>query len=115
MDVQRFEDVWANVGSLVGARVRVCGEFFSNGTAFVAADFASCMAGRRMRLLDDGAIEAHLLKVLPAWGGGPFIYNERITVTGTVQRRGGEFELAALTGCTVTRSDPETSVDVPVP
>src|SRR4051794_27764632 len=114
MDVQRFEDVWPNAENLVGARVRVRGEFFSNGTAFVAADFDSCMAGRRMRLQDDGAIEKHLLKVLPAWGGGPFIYNEVVTVTGTVQRRGEDFELAALADCTATRSDPETRVDVPV-
>jgi hypothetical protein len=114
MDVLRFEDVWQNAERLVGTQVRVRGRLFVGDAALIAADLDSCLAGRRMLLQDAGLIRKHLLAVFPACGGGSFIYNEHVTVTGTLQRGADGFELAALKGCTVTSSELGTSVDVPV-
>ena len=112
MEILSFDDVWIHRERLLATRIRVRGQFFSNETAYVATDFESCVAGRRMRLLDEGAIEKHLLNLIPAWGGGPFILNELIIVTGTIQRRVSEFEIGELADCVVTSSDGEITVDV---
>jgi hypothetical protein len=114
MEVLAFDEVWVKRDARLGSRVRVSGQFFSNEIAYIAQDRDSCIAGRRMRLLDDLRIEKYLLQVLPVWGGGRFIFNELVTVTGTVQRSGSEYELADLADCVVTCSDGEPTISVPL-
>ena len=114
MEAQSFDQIWEHAAEFVGRRIRISGAFFSNRRSFVGRDFATCLEGRRIELADSGLIEQHLYGVLPAWGGGPFVFNELIVVTGTIQHREGHFELASLADCTITSVDLDLRIDVPI-
>lgn len=109
-----FRDAWRRKDDLLNARVALSGGLFIGDDAFISIDFDSCLAGVRFYLCDGGRIREHLLTVLPAMGGGPFIYCEKVEVTGTIEHDEFGFQLTGLKDCVVTGSSDGTRVDVPL-
>ena len=109
-----FQQVWArSVPSFVGQEVTIHGRVVVSTASFITADYAGYCRGEVLRIDDGGAIAQRLLATLPPSGGGHGIYDEEISITGTVARTSDGFALQNPRACTVTRGD--VVVDLPLP
>ena len=101
------DELLRSVDVAVGKPTTVSGRLFVIGPAesFLAADFDSFIKRERLAISDNSLIGNYLLGILPPYGGGPCFYDEDCTISGTVQRTNGGYELANLKSCIVKRDD----------
>jgi hypothetical protein len=98
--------------SFIGKRLQVCGRVVVKAPAnsYLTANYESFEEGLFIWLDDDGEIGNKLNTTLPPYGGGNCIYDEQISVTGTVVESDSGLELHDLSDCVVTRDETEVVV-----
>ena len=106
-------DILDKLEMLVGTQISVSGRLLvgEEDRSFLATDYEAYKRGERVSVIDSKRIATHLLRSLPAYGGGDVIYNEKAYLTGTVVIRQERYELADLRSCRVVRDD----IEIPIP
>jgi hypothetical protein len=100
------------IDSLVGKPITVNGRIVitSDDKAFLASSLDEFEEERRLSVRDGERIARYLLATLPPYGGGPCLYDEECTVSGTIRRDRGSLEFCDLRDCLVRRDDLELEI-----
>lgn len=109
-----IHEMLSQIDAVVGRPVTVSGRVVVTGDdeAFLTSSIEAFERQERLPIRDDARIAKHSLPKLPAYVGGPFLYDEECTITGTVQWGTDSLELRDLRWCRVRRDDLE--IEVPV-
>lgn len=100
------------IDSLVGTSVEVSGRVVVTGDdrAFLTSGPEAFELKEAIPVRDGSRIAKYLLKTLPSYVGGPFLYDEECTLIGTIQRGSNSHELHDVRQCKVRRGDIEIRV-----
>jgi hypothetical protein len=107
-----IQETLKQIDALLGKTVTVRGHVIvtGDGRAFLASCPEAFERQECLSIGDSGRIVVHLLQALPAFVGGPFLYDEECIVTGTIERCDDSIELRNLRSCRVRRDALETEV-----
>jgi hypothetical protein len=107
-----FKDIRDTLNARVGQTVSASGRLLivDADRAFLATDYADYRRGDRIPVYDNRIIAKHLLRTLPAYGGGDAIYDEIAFMTGTIVVRDNGYGIGDLTYCKIIRDDLEIIV-----
>jgi hypothetical protein len=109
-----IQELLREINAVVGAAVTISGRIVVTGDdrAFLTSGVEAFERRESLPIRDGSRIADHLLRTLPAYVGGPFLYDEECVLTGTIERDSDSFQLCDLRQCKVRRDDLE--VEVPV-
>lgn len=111
-----IHELLRRIDTVVGKPVTIDGRVVVTGDdqAFLTSSPEAFERHEAILIRDGARITKHLLRRLPAYVGGPFLYDEECMLTGTVERGTDSLriELRDLQQCRVRRDDLE--IEVPV-
>ena len=107
-----FSEIYEQLATKVGQTVSITGHLLigKSDKPFLALDYDGYKRGERLAVSDNNVIAKHLLRTLPAYGGGDVIYNELAFLTATIVVKDGDYELDDLRFCKIVRDDVEIIV-----
>ncbi len=107
-----IQELFEQIEIFVGKPVTITGRLVVTGDsqAFLTSGSESLERDRSVFIRDESAIAQHLLRTLPAYVGGAFLYDEECTLTGTIQRGPDSLQLCHLLHCNVRRNGLEVEI-----
>jgi hypothetical protein len=109
-----IHEILGQIDTVIGTLVTVSGRLVVTGghRAFLTSCPEAFDRREALPIRDGARIAKHLLLTLPAYVGGPFLFDEECIVTATVDRGTDSPELCDLRRCRVRRGHRE--IEVPV-
>src|SRR5262245_51123395 len=109
-----IQELLREIDPVVGKSITISGRVVVTGDdrAFMTSDAEAFERRESLPIRDGSRIAQHLLRTLPAYVGGPFLYDEECVLTGTIERGSDSFQLCDLRQCRVRRDD--LGIEVPV-